>query len=84
MTEKKDVVVPFAPLVPTTLVKVSCSCGHWMIARSSEAFMAARTDHIAAVHSVTPTIVDFDLMDELLNPPSEAYEPVDHDDTNRD
>jgi hypothetical protein len=71
-------------LTPTTLVKVSCSCGHWMIARSSAAFMAARQDHIDAVHAQTPKILDLLVMDELMKdetpPPPEAYEPVDHDD----
>jgi hypothetical protein len=82
---KKDdevVVEDIKPLVPTALVKVQCSCGHWFICQSSEAFMAARADHIEAVHSTTPKVVDLVLMDALMEetPPPEAYEPVDHDD----
>jgi hypothetical protein len=39
------------PLPPTNLVKVTCSsCDHPFITRSSEAFEAAREDHLAWKH----------------------------------
>jgi hypothetical protein len=62
MTKKADdipvtavVVEDIKPLPPTQLISVVCStCNHPFRARSSEAFQAAREDHLAAVHAPKP------------------------------
>lgn len=71
MSEKPEpeAVVETTVLTPTTLVKVTCSCGHPFVTRSSEAFHEARKNHLAKVHAPAPEEV----------PPPSAFEPIDEE-----